>query len=98
CSAVLVILALWWFVRLPYPIGRNVSVAGVQLEFPTEHEVIVALDKLIETHPEAKLIVLCEYAFDNPIPESVKAWCKEHQRYLIAGGKDPTPQTNFYDT
>jgi apolipoprotein N-acyltransferase len=78
----------------------------VQLEFPTEHEVIVALDKLIESKPETEVIVLCEYAFLSPIPDSIKSWCKEHQRYLVAGGKDPVPPDaarpgvpeSFYDT
>jgi apolipoprotein N-acyltransferase len=97
-TAALLILALWWLVRLPYPRGRTVNVAGVQLEFPAEHEVIAALDKLIETKPETELIVLCEYAFLSPIPDKIKSWCKEHQRYLVAGGKDPLPSGDFYDT
>lgn len=78
--------------------GQPMYVAGVQLEFPAEFEVISALDKLIEAKPETQVIVLCEYAFLSPIPEKVKAWCKEHQRYLVAGGKDPLPSGDFYDT
>jgi apolipoprotein N-acyltransferase len=78
--------------------GLPVAVAGVQLEFPAEHEVISALDKLIATKPETQIIVLCEYAFLGPIPDKIKTWCKEHQRYLVAGGKDPLPSGDFYDT
>jgi apolipoprotein N-acyltransferase len=78
--------------------GKPAQVAGVQLEFPAEHEVIAALDKLIETKPDTQIIVLCEYAFLSPIPDKIKTWCKEHQRFLVAGGKDPLPSEDFYDT
>ena len=79
-------------------LGKPIQVAGVQLEFPAEHEVIWALDKLIATKPDTQIIVLCEYAFLSPIPDKIKTWCKEHQRYLVAGGKDPLPSGDFYDT
>ncbi len=78
--------------------SKRVEVAGVQLEFPSEQEVIAALDKLIASKPNTQVIVLCEYAFMEVIPESVKAWCKEHQRYLVAGGEDPAARGNYYDT
>jgi apolipoprotein N-acyltransferase len=79
-------------------VGKPIQVAGVQLEFPAEFEVISALDKLIESKPKTEVIVLCEYAFLSPIPDSLKAWCKEHKRYVVAGGKDPLPSGDFYDT
>jgi apolipoprotein N-acyltransferase len=97
-TAALLILTLWWLVRPPYPSDRTLNVAGIQLEFPAEHEVIAALDKLLAAKPETQLIVLCEYAFLGPIPDKIKAWCKEHGRYLVAGGKDPLPSGDFYDT
>jgi len=108
-----VLLVFLWYLMGPNAIikpGKPVQVAGVQLEFPTEHEVLRALDQLIEAKPETQIIVLCEYAFLSPIPDNVKSWCKEHQRYLIAGGKDsflgsparaasdPPLPDNFYDT
>jgi apolipoprotein N-acyltransferase len=97
-SSSLLILILCWLVQPPYLKGGNVHVAGVQLEFPSEQEVIAALDNLIASKPETKVIVLCEYAFMDVIPDSVKAWCKEHQRYLVAGGEDPATRGNYYDT
>ena len=103
-AAVLVIAAVclfWSFVLAPYEKikgPKRVHVAGVQLEFPSEQEVIAALDKLIEAKPETEVIVLCEYAFMDVIPNSVKTWCKEHQRYLVAGGEDPAERGNYYDT
>ena len=74
------------------------TVAGVQLEFPTDGQVISGLNTLLKKSPEAELLVLSEYTFDGPVPEKVKTWCHDHHRYLIVGGKDPAPKNNFYDT
>jgi apolipoprotein N-acyltransferase len=78
--------------------AKPLAVAGVQLEFPSEAEVRLELDKLLKRAPEAQLLVLSEYTFLDTIPDSIKRWCREHQRYLIVGGKDPAPNGNFYDT
>src|SRR5581483_4148278 len=64
-------------------------VAGIQLEFPSEGEVLSGLNKLTQTFPEAELLVLSEYTLDGPVPERVKTWCRRHQKYLVIGGKDP---------
>jgi apolipoprotein N-acyltransferase len=76
----------------------NLTVAGVQLEFPSEAEVTDSLDKLVRQHPEAQLLVLSEYTIDGPVPDSIKAWCWRHDRYLIIGAKDPAANGDFYDT
>ncbi len=75
-------------------------VAGVQLEFPGDTEVLQALNELAAKHPAAQLLVLSEYTFQGPVPETIKAWCRNHQRFLIAGGKDPVAENDkeFYDT
>ena len=80
------------------PPAASLQVAGVQLEFPSEKEVIVWLNQLVRRHPNAQLLVLSEYTFLHAIPESVKAWCREHQRYLLIGGEDPVANNQFYDT
>ena len=77
---------------------KTLHVAGVQLEFPTEREVLSKLTELVRRHPEAELLVLSEYTFQDSVPETVKTWCRQHQRYLLVGGKDTAPGTNFYDT
>lgn len=77
---------------------KGVVVAGVQLEFPTDNEVISALDELVKASPEAELLVLSEYTFQEVVPERVKRWCRDHQRHLIVGGKDPAAGENFYNT
>jgi apolipoprotein N-acyltransferase len=98
--------ALWLaYPLLPKPVPgtaasppRTLRVAGVQLEFPSQGEVVPALDRLLKTEPEADLLVLSEYTFLGPIPESVRNWCRKHRRYLIVGAEDPAPNSDFYDT
>lgn len=96
--------ALGCFVNLPAKpnaspeSGRVLRVAGVQMEFPIPLEVPAALDRLLARHPEAELLVLSEYTFDGPIPERVKSWCRQHNKYLVAGGKDFISSAEFYNT
>lgn len=80
------------------PEGQRLAVAGVQLEFPGDTEVLVALDDLVTRHPRAELLVLSEYTFDGPVPEAIQRWCRRRGRYLIVGGKDPLPDGAFHNT
>jgi apolipoprotein N-acyltransferase len=80
-------------------LAPGVQVAGVQLEFPTEAEVIAALDQVIAQHPETELLMLSEYTFmDGSVPQNVRNWCREHHKYLLAGGKHLAKAPDFYDT
>jgi len=76
----------------------GVAVAGVQMEFPGDPQVINALNKLKKEHPEASLLVLSEYTFTEALPEMVQKWCRKNERYLIVGGKDFVGETAFFDT
>jgi apolipoprotein N-acyltransferase len=78
--------------------AKPLHLAGVQLEFPTHDQVLAALDRAIAERPETDLIVFSEYTFDSPPPKSVRDWCRVNRRHLIAGGKDPTPDGDFYNT
>ena len=80
------------------PFQHEVEVAGIQMEFPSPDAVVPALDKLLAAYPQAQLLVLSEYTFDDVVPQKVLDWCREHSRYLVVGGKDPAPNSNFYDT
>lgn len=73
-------------------------VAGVQLEFPGATEVLDHLRRFAQSHPEARVIALSEYTFDGPVPDNVRAWCRQNQRWLIAGGKEPLEGGRFYNT
>lgn|ERR1041385_1065429 len=93
------LIAFLCFGKMDKRAGRLVPVAGVQLEFPAEAEVITALDQLVVHHPEAQLLMLSEYTFiDGSVPDKVRNWCREHERYVLLGAKDPAPDSNFYDT
>jgi apolipoprotein N-acyltransferase len=76
----------------------ELTIGGVQLEFPSYGKVLRELDHLIAEHPETELCVLSEYTFSEPVPEVVRNWCRDNRRYLIAGGTDPLGTTNFYNT
>jgi apolipoprotein N-acyltransferase len=95
---ILFLQAYGMFERTAPPQGQSVVAAGVQLEFPTDAQVLSALNRLVEVEPQADLLVLSEYTFDGPVPERVLTWCREHHRYLVVGGKDPAANANFYDT
>ncbi len=74
------------------PVQSNgIRVAGIQMEFPGVPEVVMALNRLAQTHPDAELVMLSEYTFDGPVPDSVRAWCRKHRKWLVAGGKEPNP-------
>lgn len=66
---------------------------GVQLEGPTEEFVIDCLSRALTSYPQVDLLVLSEYTFDGPVPESVREWCRVNQKYLIAGGKELLPES-----
>jgi apolipoprotein N-acyltransferase len=76
----------------------NVRVAGVQMEFPSGNEVLVRLNELLRSRPDAELIVLSEYTFDGPVPAAVKDWCRKNRRHLVVGGKDPIADGDFCNT
>jgi apolipoprotein N-acyltransferase len=82
----------------PTPAAARVHVAGIQLEFPTEKEVLFRLNDAVRAHPDTELLVLSECTFDGPVPAAVKAWCRDNRRYLVVGGKDPAPGATFYNT
>jgi apolipoprotein N-acyltransferase len=81
------------------PVGNSVRIAGVQLEFPGELEVLQALSRLRRAEPRTELFVLSEYTFsDEAIPARVRAWCHTNRVYLAAGGKDELPGGQYFNT
>lgn len=98
--ALSVLLALMMY--LPVSARRQQSqslfVAGVQLEEADEQQVAEALDQLAIAHPEAQILVLSEYSFLGPVPQSVRDVVRKHGRYLVAGGMKLLPGDKFFDT
>jgi apolipoprotein N-acyltransferase len=81
------------------PAGRaELPLAGVQLEFPDEDGIPATLDRLVRQYPNAELLVLSEYTLQGPPSEELKEWCRANQKFLIVGGRDETPGTNYYNT
>jgi apolipoprotein N-acyltransferase len=95
-------LAVWTngpLLRTQPPLETNgVAVAGIQMEFPGDPQVMTALNRVKKQCPQAPLIVLSEYTFTDPLPDYVRKWCRENQRYLIVGGKDFVTDQKFFDT
>jgi apolipoprotein N-acyltransferase len=89
----------------------NLRVAGVQLEFPNSCDITRALDRVVVKDNELvanhigsrpltniNLLVLSEYTLDGEPSNELKDWCRTNQKFLIVGGKDGSPGTNFYNT
>jgi apolipoprotein N-acyltransferase len=76
----------------------QLSIAGIQMEFPAAGVLPQALNKALGKNPDARIFVLSEYTLDGPVPDSLKAWCREHSRYLVVGGKDPAGTNDYYNT
>jgi apolipoprotein N-acyltransferase len=91
-------LAAHWPAHSSSAQTRQIHVAGIQMEFPTDNEVLARLNLLVRAHPETELAVLSEYTFAEPVPEKVKQWCRNNHRYLVVGGTAPAANNNFYDT
>jgi apolipoprotein N-acyltransferase len=77
---------------------RSLRITGVQLEFPSPAEAVLALNQATDKFPETDLLVLSEYSFMGPVPELIKKWCRKHQKYLVVGGEDPIPPSQYYNT
>jgi apolipoprotein N-acyltransferase len=86
---------------IPAPVAapqKTVRVAGVQLEFRGSPTVISALNDAATKFPDTDVFVLSEYTFKDPVPDSIKAWCRKHGKFLVLGGEDPAPPSDFYNT
>ena len=98
CLIAFIIRAFWF----PLPSGVNqrppLSLAGIQMEFPSPNVLPKALDKALGKYPDAQILVLSEYTLDGPVPDSLKQWCREHARFLVVGGKDPVGANDYYNT
>jgi apolipoprotein N-acyltransferase len=82
---------------------NGVEVGGIQMEFPTESDVLYRLKSFAKNlsapaRPNDQLIVLSECTFDGPVPPGICNWCKANHRWLIAGGKTPAGTTNYFNT
>ncbi|HXF11194.1 MAG TPA: nitrilase-related carbon-nitrogen hydrolase, partial [Desulfuromonadaceae bacterium] len=80
------------------PPPPKVSVAGVQLEFPSQGVLPKILDGALAKNTNADIFVLSEYALEGGVPDSLKDWCRTNSRYLVVGGKDIVTNHIYYNT
>jgi apolipoprotein N-acyltransferase len=98
--AVGILLAMWLpsLMAVERRDRPTLPVAGVQLEFPNDHQVLAALNQARAKFPDTQLFMLSEYTFQSPPPPEVRDWCAANQVFLVVGGKEPLGDTNFYNT
>ncbi len=77
--------------------GSVVRVAGVQMEFPDEDQVLNALNEMRSSQTNAVLFVLSEYTFNGPLPAKIMEWCRDNKKHLVVGGHDPAGE-NYFNT
>jgi len=90
-------LPLWQHLALG-PSVKPINIVGVQLEGAGEGQVKAALEAALKKYPQTDLFVLSEYAFLGPLPPSIMEWCKQHHRWLVAGGEDPIAKAEYYNS
>ena len=101
---ILIIFGLAVVAALFLPVLRHrrgitpLSIAGIQMEFPSPNVLPKALDKALGKNPDAQIFVLSEYTLDGTVPDSLKQWCREHTRFLVVGGKYPVGANDYYNT
>jgi apolipoprotein N-acyltransferase len=76
----------------------QLSLAGVQLEFPAPGVLPEALNFALKKNPNAQIFVLSEYSLDGGVTDALKKWCREHARFLVVGGKDLVTNDVYYNT
>ena len=87
-----------WLPASTSPSVKPISVAGVQLEGSPPGQVKSALAAALKKYPQTDLFVLSEYAFFGPIPPQILNWCKDHGKWLVAGGEDPVSSSQYSNT
>jgi apolipoprotein N-acyltransferase len=93
----IVLLATQWI--RTNPTGTGPLLVGIQLESPDESTVLAALDRAVAEHRKADIFVLSEYCFHGRIPPEIYTWCLRHEKYLVAGGKEPLdPSPQYFNT
>jgi predicted amidohydrolase len=83
---------------LQYKRVVKIDLAGIQMEFPSSGVLTKALDKALAKNTNAAIFVMSEYTLDGGVPDSVKNWCRAHERFLVIGGKEFVTNDLYYNT
>ena len=68
------------------------------MEFPSSGVLTKALDKALAKNTNAAIFVMSEYTLDGGVPDSLRNWCRAHERFLVVGGKEFVTNDVYYNT
>jgi len=88
----------FWLPALASSAIKPITLTGVQLEGSPPGQIKAALDAALKNHPQTDLFVLSEYAFEGPVPQQILDWCKDHGKWLAAGGEAPVSPIQYYNS
>src|SRR6185312_7498658 len=74
------------------------SIAGIQLEFPSQGILTRVLDGALKKETNAQIFVLSEYTLDGGVPDSLKNWCRDNSKFLVVGGKVVVTNDVYFNT
>jgi apolipoprotein N-acyltransferase len=86
--------------RTPLRISFPTTV-GIQMEFPSQGVLPKVLTQSLAKNTNAQIFVLSEYTLtEHPggVPEALKDWCREHEKFLVIGGKQFVTNEAYYNT
>jgi apolipoprotein N-acyltransferase len=97
---ILIVLAMYLptLAKSKWKMTQPIPFVGIQMEFPPPNLIPKVLDQALAKNPDSQIFVLSEYTLDGPVPDSLKHWCREHDRFLVVGGKDLAGTNNYYNT
>ena len=108
CLAVIGVLLVVWAMFLPALAETKSSrrrffpvIVGVQLEFPSPTILPKILSQALAKNTNAQIFVLSEYTLNDApggVPDALKDWCRENQKFLVVGGKDFVTNDVYYNT
>jgi apolipoprotein N-acyltransferase len=78
--------------------ATQINVGGLHLENPGSLSGLKALDQYMADHPDTDLIVLAEYSFFGPPPQSLLDWCQSHKIHMVAGGTQALENDTYFNT
>ncbi|HZF02406.1 MAG TPA: nitrilase-related carbon-nitrogen hydrolase [Methylomirabilota bacterium] len=83
---------------LRYKRISQLSLVGIQMEFPSVGILPKVLNQALAKNTNAQIFVLSEYTLDSGVPDSLKNWCRDNSKFLVVGGKDVVTNHIYYNT
>jgi apolipoprotein N-acyltransferase len=99
-SVVLLVALFYMGMMVPIPSTKpkDLSLVGIQLEFPSQNLLPKILTQALAKNTNAQIFVMSEYTLDGGVPDSLKNWCRDHSKFLVVGGKEFVTSDVYYNT